>query len=151
MTNKISNSKINILWNIHNTIFDMLVIDEIIQCPRVYIHLQTNTAASVNANGSPMFIIFIHTYAWIGVPPFCMGCCYNNKMKWLNRKVKNNKNNYDGGTNHLWGLLVSIQMQYQFLIKLLNKKKNKIIKIKKNIYFSYWKNQNYLYKYITIY
>jgi hypothetical protein len=57
-----------------------------------------------------------------------MGCCYNNKIKYLNRKVKKNKNNYDRWTNHLWGPLVSIQMQCQYLIKLLNKRK---------IYFSY--------------
>jgi hypothetical protein len=47
-----SNSEIHIFWNIHNTFFDMLVIDEIIQCPRVCVHLQTNTA--VSGNGMPV-------------------------------------------------------------------------------------------------
>jgi hypothetical protein len=99
----------------------------------VCVHLQRNTGVSGNANTSKMFIVFTHPYSWIWVPPFYMGCCYNNKIKWLNKKVKNNKNNYDSRTNHLWGLLVSIQMQCLFLIKLLNKRKIKSLSKKKII------------------
>jgi hypothetical protein len=56
ITNKISNFEIHIFWNIHNTIFNMLVFDEIIRCPRVCVYLQTNTAVSRNANTKEMQI-----------------------------------------------------------------------------------------------
>jgi hypothetical protein len=36
-------------------------------------------------------VIFTHIYLWIGDAPIYMGCCYNNKIKLLNRKIKNNK------------------------------------------------------------
>jgi hypothetical protein len=116
-TNKISNFEICVFWNIYNTIFNMLVIDEIIQCPRVCVHLQTNTGVSGNAHVSKRFRVFTHIYFWIIVIPAYMGCCYNNKINQLNRKVKYNKSNNDGGTNHLWELLISIQMQCLFLIR----------------------------------
>jgi hypothetical protein len=132
--NKLSNSEIDIFWNIHNTIFNMLVTDEIIQCLCVCVHLQTNTVVSGNANDNRSFTIFTHTYARIGVPPLYMGCCYDNKIKQLNKKVKNSKDKYISRTNHLWGPLVSIQMQYLFLIKLLNKREIKSLKQEKYIF-----------------
>jgi hypothetical protein len=45
--------------------------------------------------------------------------------------MKNNRNNYDKQNNHLWGPLISIQMQCQYLIKLLNKRKMKSLQKKK--------------------
>jgi hypothetical protein len=131
-----SNSEIHIFWNIHNTILNMLVIDEIIQCLSVCVHLQTSIAVSANANASGRFIVFTHIYYWIGIFPLYIGCCYNNKIKQLKRKVKNNRNNYDRRTNHhhLWRALVSIQVQYQYLTKLFNKKKLKSLQQRKKIF-----------------
>jgi hypothetical protein len=60
ITNEISNPEINIFWNFHNTIFNMPAIDEIIQCPCVYVHLQTNTAVSGNTNASPRLRVYTH-------------------------------------------------------------------------------------------
>jgi hypothetical protein len=125
MANKISNSEIHIFWNIHNTIFNMLVIDEIIQRPRVCVHLQTNTAVSRNGNASERSIAFSYIYTWIGITPHYMRVCCNNRIKQSNTKLKNKKNNYNARNNHLWGHPVSIQMQCLFLIKLLNKRKIK--------------------------
>jgi hypothetical protein len=118
----------------------MLVTDEIIQCPRVCVHLQTKTGVSGNANVCIGFTTSIYIYTWFIIIPHYIGCCYNNKIKLLNRKVKNNKINYDSRTNHLWGPPVSIQMQCLFLIKLLIKRKIKLLK--KKIYISFKKENN---------
>jgi hypothetical protein len=107
----------------------------------VCIHLQTNMGASGNANASIKFKFFIHGYSWIRVIFVYMGYCYNNEIKQLNKKIKN-KNNYDCRTNHLWGLLVSIQMQCQFLIKLLNKRKIKLYK--HNPWVNHFVNEYYM-------
>jgi hypothetical protein len=105
-----------------NMTLNMFVIDGIIQCPRVRVNLQTNTGVSGNANTSIRFTGSTHPYSWTEIIPLYMRCCYNNKVKWLNRKVKNNKDNHDRRTNHLWGPSIPIQMQCQYLIKLLNKR-----------------------------